>query len=70
MAPGVSPRAFFGASLAGLYSRRAMVLVLGVGFLVSCAIGPRHGLLRRFLRPAHHHQEESDEHCDVPGHRH
>ena len=55
---------------AGLASGPAMVLVLGAGFLVSCAIGPRHGLLRRFLRPAHHHREQSEEHCEVPGHRH
>jgi zinc/manganese transport system permease protein len=55
---------------AGLASGPAMVLVLGAGFLVSCAIGPRHGLLRRFLQPAHHHREESEEQCEMPGHRH
>jgi zinc/manganese transport system permease protein len=49
----------------GLASGPGMVIVLGAGFLLSAALSSRHGLLGRFLRPDHHHQEESDETCAV-----
>ncbi len=55
---------------AGLASGPAMVLVLSAGFLLSCVFSPRHGLVRRLLRPEHHHREHSEEHCETPGHRH
>ncbi len=55
---------------ASLASGPAMVLVLSAGFLLSCIFSPRHGLIRRVLHPEHHHREDSDEHCEAPGHHH
>lgn len=53
---------------ARLASGPCMVGVLGIGFLLSAALSPRHGLLARLLRPQHHHQEHSDEQCAVDEH--
>ncbi len=53
---------------AALASGPAIVMTLGAGFLISAIISPKQGLLARFLRPEHHHREESHEHCDTHGH--
>ncbi len=70
-----------GGSLLGLYvsyqahlaSGPCMVAILGLGFLVSSVLSPRHGLLRRFRPPPDHHQEEAASRCaraDEPPHPH
>jgi len=64
-----------GGSLVGLYlsyqahlaSGPCMVATLGLGFLVSSVLSPRHGLLRRFRPPPAHHQEQTEERCELPG---
>ncbi len=53
-----------------LASGPCMVGVLGIGFLLSAVLSPRHGLLGRLLRPHHHHNEHGDEEGVMPGHRH
>lgn len=70
-----------GGSLLGLYvsyqahfaSGPCMVAVLGIGFLVSSVLSPRHGLLARLRTPVDHHQEAAPERCagpDGPAHPH
>jgi zinc/manganese transport system permease protein len=64
-----------GGALIGLYisyqahlaSGPCMVATLGLGFLVSSVVSPRHGLLRRLRPPPAHHQEEAPERCEVSG---
>lgn len=56
---------------AHLASGPSLVIVLGAGFLVSAVISPRHGLVGRLMRPTqHHHREDADERCELPGHSH
>ncbi len=65
-----------GGSLLGLYvsyqahlaSGPCMVAILGLGFLASSVLSPRHGLLRRFRPPPAHHQgADAPERCELPG---
>jgi zinc/manganese transport system permease protein len=53
---------------AGLASGPSIVMTLGAGFLLSALLSPKHGLLSRFLRPEHHHQDNSDEYCETHPH--
>jgi zinc/manganese transport system permease protein len=49
---------------AGIASGPAIVLVLGAAFIISALISPRQGVIAHLLRPAHHHHDHSDEHCE------
>jgi len=40
-----------------------MIVVLGVGFVVSLVASPRHGVLSRFLRPRHHLDDHGATDC-------
>jgi zinc/manganese transport system permease protein len=51
---------------AGISSGACMVTTLGVGFLLSAVLSPRHGLVARWYRPPHHHREETAAVCEVP----
>ena len=56
---------FFISYHTGLASGACMVATLGVGFVLSALLSPRHGLLARWWRPHHHHREESPEVCET-----
>jgi zinc/manganese transport system permease protein len=51
---------------AHLASGPCMVATLGLGFLLSCLISPRHGLLRRLRRPPTHYREDTNQPCALP----
>lgn len=51
---------------AGISSGACMVATLGVGFILSAVLSPRHGLISRWSRPHHHHREETPDVCEVP----
>jgi len=44
----------------------AVVGTLGLGFLLSAVLSPRHGLLARLLRPAWHQHEQDPQACELP----
>jgi hypothetical protein len=46
--------------------KRVSQIVIGVGFLLSAVLSPRHGLIARCYRPPHHHREETAAVCEVP----
>lgn len=50
----------------GLASGPCMVAALGAVFVLSTIVSPRHGIVGRWLRPAHHHREEDDAVCELP----